>query len=784
MKKLLFLIPTCLVLFGLSTYSQSSCTPHDHPSSTVRSKGFTDVSGQTVANDFLISANTLAFDAEQMELNLWTMDDTVGSVDLVFFNNDGIHPGTVVGDTIQNIVPTSQEILDIDDEEGFQIRKVVLDFPNPIALQGTGTEPVKYWVEVIAHPTTPGNRIGWELNGEDVFGEGVNFTNPTIDYFMVNENWDGVFKLSGQCTVAEGCLIPETVTATNIGNHEATINWVGFPEAESYTLVYGESGFDLDSGEGETISIPGGQTSVTLEDLELISEYDVYIKTICTDGESLFTVPFRFTTTDIYCDMDVLEEIEPITYVEFAGIANRTDAALNESPGHELFLDIEGEVVPGQTYTFTMEGNTGGDYENGISVFIDWNQDGVFDNTTERYDIGVLYSSTGEDGKQITAEIEVPTTVAPGKTRMRVLKEFYANTYVPDGCAWLSYGQAEDYTIAIDLEDCAGTPNAGSAMVDPEMGNVNNNYVVSANGYSVNNGISYQWQSNTDEQGWIDEGESHTVYTSYTATAPSEGGIQVEWRLKVTCTASQEVTYSGIAIYTTYTELTYCEPVLSCSDDDVITNVNFREIDNTTTCSPNGFGDYTHLTATVAAGEAYPIEVTVGAGWNVESVSVWIDYDNDGVFDENEFYYLGAGSGETLTRDITIPSYLEDGEYRMRVRVAAVDYDTATWDKSCDETQTYGETEDYTVVVNTLSVNNPEAQNVRLYPNPTSDVLNLSANQAISHVVVYNLLGQKVLEKSLNDTEVQLDVSTLKSGVYTIQTSSDHSKENLRFIKK
>src|SRR5690554_3972624 len=145
--------------------------------------------------------------------------------------------------------------------------------------------------------------------------------------------------------------------------------------------------------------------------------------------------------------------------------------------------------------------------------------------------------------------------------------------------------------------------------------------------------------------------------------------------------------------------ITYCEPELDCSDGDMITNVTFQEIDNTTGCSPNGYGDYTHLVATVESGETYPISVTVGDGWHNESVSVWIDFDNSGTFDEDEFFFIGTGSDEALTGDIDIPTELAEGQYRMRVRVAAVGAGTATWDMACDESQGYGETEDYTVEV-------------------------------------------------------------------------------------
>ena len=146
-------------------------------------------------------------------------------------------------------------------------------------------------------------------------------------------------------------------------------------------------------------------------------------------------------------------------------------------------------------------------------------------------------------------------------------------------------------------------------------------------------------------------------------------------------------------------DIVYCTPELDCADGDMITNVTFQEIDNTTTCSPNGYGDYTDMIAVVEAGETYSISVSVGDGWINESVSVWIDFDNSGSFDQNEFFFIGTGSDEALTGNIVIPADATEGNYRMRVRVAADGEDGSTWDMSCDEDQGYGETEDYTIEV-------------------------------------------------------------------------------------
>ncbi|WP_199118075.1 GEVED domain-containing protein [Pedobacter sp. ASV28] len=159
---------------------------------------------------------------------------------------------------------------------------------------------------------------------------------------------------------------------------------------------------------------------------------------------------------------------------------------------------------------------------------------------------------------------------------------------------------------------------------------------------------------------------------------------------------------SGIA---TLAPPAYCTPVLNCTDRDNILKVVFAGIDNTSTCGNDGYNDYTSLAAaSVTAGQSYPIAVSVGNGWSSESVSVWIDYNDNGIFENDEFTFVGTGSGSTVSANIPIRNGVS-GIKRMRVRVAAVGAEVATWAESCDSTQEYGETEDYSInIIGTLPV--------------------------------------------------------------------------------
>ena len=446
MKKITFGLLMLAITPLLSTAQTTSCTPHDLPGNPIRSKAFID-QGQMVANDFHLSANTLNFSVEKLRANLWTEDGEIAAVTIVFHENDNGHPGAVIGDTVANIIPTSQLIIGIDHEDDFEIRDVILDLPTPFDLVGSGTAPKKYWVQLIATASNFLKSVGWEVNGVHVDGEGVNYSNSTINYWIENDTWDGVFSISGECTIAEGCLIPENLKASNITTSSAEISWEGSPEASNYELEYGHAGFV--QGSGTIVTLDAELSTFILDELDSVTSYDVYMKTICSDEQSIYSIPLTFKTVDDYCEIETIEITEPISYVEFAGIQNTTSTALDGTPGHEFFLEMVADVEPGSSYNIIVRGNTGGDYDNGITAFIDWNQDGILNNTTERYDIGVLTNSNGEDGQEISTTIVVPANALPGTTRLRIIKEFYSGEHVMDACFWVSYGQIEDYSVEV-----------------------------------------------------------------------------------------------------------------------------------------------------------------------------------------------------------------------------------------------------------------------------------------------------------------------------------------------
>jgi len=104
-------------------------------------------------------------------------------------------------------------------------------------------------------------------------------------------------------------------------------------------------------------------------------------------------------------------------------------------------------------------------------AWIDWNQNGYFNDSGEEYDIGSVYSSTGAI---VSLSFTVPTTAKTGKTRMRVSAD---EGYYPNSCTIDIDGEVEDYTVYVVSDNyCTswGNNNTNVSTVNVEFNTINN----------------------------------------------------------------------------------------------------------------------------------------------------------------------------------------------------------------------------------------------------------------------------------------------------------------------
>jgi hypothetical protein len=144
----------------------------------------------------------------------------------------------------------------------------------------------------------------------------------------------------------------------------------------------------------------------------------------------------------------------------------------------------------------------------------------------------------------------------------------------------------------------------------------------------------------------------------------------------------------------------YCTPAgnLNCGAGDYISKVIFNTINRSSLCDPGGYIN-TGLNTTVNIGQIYDLTVhngTYGSG----RCGAYIDWNNNGAFEAAEFYTISTNMAANTNAkiSITVPADAAGGSsVRMRIRYF---FSTAVSSTTgCTSSGTYGETEDYTIVI-------------------------------------------------------------------------------------
>src|SRR5690554_6833031 len=449
---------------------------------------------------------------------------------------------------------------------------------------------------------------------------------------------------------------------------------------------------------------------------------------------------------DPYCEVSGFSTVEAITRVIFSDIDNTS--AASSAVSHEDFTSVVGNVDAGETYTFTLEGYTGGTFSNYVIVWVDWDQDGVFNESTERYDIGVIANSTGEDGVQVSEDIEVPADAVVGETRMRVMKRFGSTSGSATSCAGAtSWGQAEDYTVEVSgggnagetcdapivvaslpFDDAGNTADYGNNYSSGDVPPVATGAVTTGTGsslYLTGDDVVYAYTpaddevlniSTTNDDDWIGlwafTGCPFTSTVGY-HTATSGGTRSIEG-LPVTAGETYYFVISTWAPpqstdYTIHIESVGGDPDPSAYCIPEGTN-SARYIDNFSTTggtqdvsnmgsgfSPDGYGDFydTHNVAQ-AHGEDVTFEVDIEGG--TAGFRIWVDWNQDGVFDTTEeVAYASTSYSANHTGSFTVPADALEGDTRMRI--VSHWLSTSGDIDPCETGFTYGEFEDYKFTV-------------------------------------------------------------------------------------
>ncbi len=181
-------------------------------------------------------------------------------------------------------------------------------------------------------------------------------------------------------------------------------------------------------------------------------------------------------------------------------------------------------------------------------------------------------------------------------------------------------------------------------------------------------------------------------------------------------------------------------------------------------------------------------QISVSKTWigspNPVYVRAWIDFNGDGVFDSSEMMLSsGSSASSNATSTFAVPATAYQTGTTCGVNMRVMISETLT--SSACGTFSYGEVEDYSVYLLTpanLSTNEIiQQKDISIYPNPASDVLNISGAEG-TEFEINNAAGQLVSKGKISDQKVP--VRDLSKGIYFIRIKDKENMTQLKFIKK
>ncbi|WP_412987224.1 T9SS type A sorting domain-containing protein [Pontimicrobium sp. IMCC45349] len=265
----------------------------------------------------------------------------------------------------------------------------------------------------------------------------VEFTG-TYEYLYMD---DFVYEVAP--TVAPNCAanVMETVDPS-CGNFETVITWDAVADVIGYKLTLGTT--------------PGGTDVLDNASIGNVVSYS-YVGTVNTmyyytivpfnaAGDASGCLEYNFTTaTDgCYCTPS---STSTATYVNDFSTTGGTNNISNLGSGYATdgYGDNSAAMTvttyAGSSITFSSD-IVGGSA--GTAIWVDWNQDLIFDDATEN-----VFRTTSY-GYEQSAAIDIPNGLADGDYRLRIVTDYYDSTPNDPCDITASRFEAEDYTITVD----------------------------------------------------------------------------------------------------------------------------------------------------------------------------------------------------------------------------------------------------------------------------------------------------------------------------------------------
>lgn len=442
-----------------------------------------------------------------------------------------------------------------------------------------------------------------------------------------------------------------------------------------------------------------------------------------------------------------------ITNFKFHNINNTTADA---SEGYKDFSCGVDTVTTGQSYTISITTQTPSSHN--VRVWIDYNNDGTFNPTSE-----LVFSA--DNSLLATGTVFIPSTVTLSTPlRLRVSAD-HSLQPVPNPCGNLQYGQAEDYSIYIK-------PNT-----NPPVAKFSADDTVSCSGIitftdqSLNVPTSWLWNfGDGTTSGQQNPVHTYTANGSYSVSLTATNGNGNHTLVK---TNYIDVTLGSIPIAAS------CQPAtFSYCCGYGIYKVQMSTINKSSADASEGYKDFSCTDhATLTEGQTYNISIQTNPS-SAQDTKVWIDFNNDGAFTQANELVLTKLNTINPAGSIMIPTGVAILNTLLRMRVSS---DNGGSNPDACTALIRGQAEDYGVkILPFVGIQEAAvAGAVAVYPNPSTGIVNIRYSEKISFIEIISMLGEKVYATTNIPrlTSYEIDLRNHPKGIYFYRITTENGQK-------
>lgn len=452
------------------------------------------------------------------------------------------------------------------------------------------------------------------------------------------------------------------------------------------------------------------------------------------------------------------------------------------------YLHYENQVVKaerGATFNLNFENSIASNCAR-TTVWLDWNQDGDFNDENEKVNV-MGKADSCYNRTQYALLIHVPKNALLGKTRMRIqLRDAYQEG--SNSCSRDQSTGTTDFTVQIIDK---GNSDCSPLLLYPNNEDQLTETTQIFKWKSNNNEIS-QWKlkiSNANQS--LNQIYFEKSFDGNTTSVIVEGLPEQREKLLTELFWLKNGTwYSNV-----YNHLARD---IYCNASSIFHNSYFVQTLKTTGTTKNityqskrapnkGYFYYDTDEIIASAGHFFSMEITASPAANCARTKVWIDWNEDGDFDDNQEEITSIGSAESCENAITykvtvqVPSNTTSGTKRIRIGLRD------SWHGEplpCGEINHTGILDLNLKTESKFSLITESNSRSKIAPNPNRGVFNIMLDSGFKigaqlFISVYSISGNLLfqMQETNYNNEVKINASELSNNIFIVSIQDNNGNK-------